>query len=83
VQWNPTMNNEHSALIDIAKCRPNRRKKSYTSVQNQRIEQQSRSIIANQQLKISDIKVGKRFREDLGNMDGLVESIKIMVCFVP
>ncbi|MGB7952483.1 MAG: ParB N-terminal domain-containing protein [Candidatus Nitrosopolaris sp.] len=70
------MNNKDYALIDISKHGPNRRKKSHTSVQNQRIEQQSRSVIVNQLLKISDITVGKRFRKDLGNMDDLVESIK-------
>ncbi|GEM_PF-1156420 len=66
----------HSALIDITKRRPNRRKKSHTSVQNQQIEQQSPSVIANQLLKISDIQIGKRFRKDLGNIDDLVESIR-------
>ena len=70
------MNNEHSALTDIAKCRPNRRKTSDTSVQSKQIGQQPRPILANPLLKISDLKVGKRFREDLGNMDGLVESIR-------
>jgi ParB-like chromosome segregation protein Spo0J len=70
------MNNAHSSLIDITKRRSNRRKKSHTSVQNRHIEQQSRSVIANQSLKISDIRIGKRFRKDLGNIDELVDSIK-------
>jgi ParB-like chromosome segregation protein Spo0J len=64
------MNNAHSSLID-------------TSVQNRHIEQQSRSVIGNQFLEISDIKVGKRFRKDLGNIDELVETIKNNGLIVP
>jgi len=70
------MNNTNSGLIHISKHESNRRKKSHTSVQNQDIERQSHSVIANQLLKISDIKVGRRFRKDLGNIDELVESIR-------
>jgi ParB-like chromosome segregation protein Spo0J len=77
------MNNEHSAFIDIAKRRSNPRRKSHSSVQNQDIEQQSRSVIGNHLLKISDIKVGKRFRKDLGKIDDLVESIKNNGLIVP
>jgi len=77
------MNNAHSSLIDITKRRSNRRKKSHAFVQNRHIEQQSRSVIGNQLLKISDIKVGKRFRKDLGNIDELVYSIKNNGLIVP
>jgi hypothetical protein len=77
------MNNTHSGLIHISKHESNRRKKSYTSVQNRPIERQSQSVIANQLLKISDIKVCKRFRRDLGNIDDLVESIRNNGLIVP
>ena len=71
------MNNAHSTLIDITKCRSNRRKRSHVSVQNQHIEEQSRSVISNQHLKISDIKAGMRFRKDLAKPNRRsAESIK-------
>ncbi len=35
------------------------------------------------QLKISDVKIGQRVRDEYGDMEGLANSLRNTVCFIP